>query len=416
MLSTFDDFVFDCVLDLRVPEGRVMISILPDRHLASTAALAALAALATLAVSSWWRARHHISGSVLHVVEAIFTTSSCPSRCSGPFWAAPSPPSRWASHDHDLGHLDCCTRWWNWKQSVFVLPGQVIVHAHRIRRLRLTGSLLPRRVLTTAPLSVLIFGVFRKGVCCESPSDSIFERTCIASNCSVLDRRLATFKLLTYCPSHWVLHASRSYPSNYSVLLTIARGCSASDLSCTSEVWMLTCESIESLCWCCFLNSSVGFRSVRLCSSLTWTRAFCLLLSEHSSATPLDLPRLCQRTAPTISQHQLWLSLLHNWHIHNLILESACVNASVVWIFQMVVACLCITTEMSSLLALSTLSWHCMAVSVKERFLGSSAGGTLSLDTDTSTTCRWFAPGLHLRWPAPSGSSTPGVASRRACR
>ena len=40
-LATFDDFVFDWVLDLRVP---VMISILADRHFASTAALAALAA------------------------------------------------------------------------------------------------------------------------------------------------------------------------------------------------------------------------------------------------------------------------------------------------------------------------------------------------------------------------------------
>ena len=105
-----------------------------------------------------------------------------------------------------------------------------------------------------------------------------------------------------------------------------------------------------------------------------------------------------------------------DWHIHYLILGSACLNSSVFWIFQMVVASLCITTEMSSLLALSTLPWHCMAVSVKERFLGSSAGGTLSLHTDTSKTCRWFAPRLQLRGPAPSESSTPGVASQRACR
>ena len=192
--------VFDCVLNLRVPEGPVMISILADRPLAAFAA------------SSSWRARHHPSGSVLHVVAAISTIPSCPLRCLGPFWAAPSPPSRWTSHDHDLGHLDCYTRWWNWKQSVFVLLGQVIVHAHRIRRLRVTGSLLPRRVLTTAQLSVLIFGVFRKGVSCESPSGSIFERTASPRNalCWIvvwpLSRSWRTVLLTGCCMHHEAIH------------------------------------------------------------------------------------------------------------------------------------------------------------------------------------------------------------------
>ena len=40
--------------------------------------------------------------------------------------------------------------------------GQVVVHARRHRQLRMTGSLLAHRVLTTKLLAVLISGVFRK--------------------------------------------------------------------------------------------------------------------------------------------------------------------------------------------------------------------------------------------------------------
>ena len=57
-----------------------------------------------------------------------------------------------------------------------------------------------------------------------------------------------------------------------------------------------------------------------------------------------------------------------------------------------------------------------VSASPQERFFGSSAGGTLSLHTGTSTTCRWFAPGLLRQSSAPPDSSAPGVAPQRSCR
>ena len=56
-------------------------------------------------------------------------------------------------------------------------------------------------------------------------------------------RRLATFTLLTYCPSHWGAACITKLSIKLLGSSDLARGFSASDLSCTPELRVLTCES-----------------------------------------------------------------------------------------------------------------------------------------------------------------------------
>ena len=175
----------------------------------------------------------------------------------------------------------------------------------------------------------------------------------------------------------------------------LARGFSASDLSCTSEVLLLTCGKhrvvelmriprLRRISWCSTVllsDLNKGFLLASLFAFIGNTAGNCLDPVKELHLRSFNIS--CDCRCFTAAQ---------------LILGSSCVNSSVFSIFQMVVACLCITTEMSSLLAQSTLPWHCMAVSVKERFLGSSAGGDFVCAHRhvyrLSMVCTWATPAV----------------------
>ena len=105
----------------------------------------------------------------------------------------------------------------------------------------------------------------------------------------------------------------------------------------------------------------------------------CSFHSEHSTATQLERHRLCQGTAP----------------VNGNVIES---SVTVFGVTTGISTASCRIASFGHVNLLGHLDvLDCCILSLAsppERFLGTSAGGTLSLHTGTSTTCRWFAPGL----------------------
>ena len=136
----------------------------------------------------------------------------------------------------------------------------------------------------------------------------------------------------------------------------LARGFSASDLSCTSDVRMLTCESIESLS-----PPELPRPLSKNCTFDLSTSAVTDVASLLAHPQPHSWICMCELVSSLLDLPNGFCLSLHH---HRDEFALGTVSASMQWLH----------------------GGQCQGT-----FLGSSAGGPLSLHTDTSTTCRCFA-------------------------